>query len=354
MKILFVGGGSVGHIAPSVAVWDAVRLKRDDVQAHFVCSPRPDDAKFLRDNNLDHTVLDAPRASMSFPIRFLKAVKDAKRILEHQQPDVIFSKGSYISLPLCFAAKKKKVPIVMHESDSVSGYANRIVQRWASHTCTGFPTTDNRQPTTHTGNPIRPDVTQGSKEEALKITGLDDSKPILLIMGGSQGAQAINDAVGSMLEDLLLRCNTIHITGRGKGMGNLGNRELGNYYQTEFANEELKHFYAAADLAVSRAGAGSIAELAACSIPMILVPLRGVGHDHQYKNAVAAERAGGCKHLEQSDLEKKLLSTVHTLITDEGTLDEMSKKLVELAKPDAASQIAEIVLQTLDSTRGDE
>ncbi|MCA9370376.1 MAG: UDP-N-acetylglucosamine--N-acetylmuramyl-(pentapeptide) pyrophosphoryl-undecaprenol N-acetylglucosamine transferase [Candidatus Peregrinibacteria bacterium] len=325
--ILFVGGGSVGHIAPSVAVWDACKTLQPDLSAHFICSPRQDDAAFLKKNTLPFTVLNAPRASLLFPVQFVKAVRSAKQILDAVKPDIIFSKGGYVSLPICFEAHRRKIPIILHESDAVSGYANTIVSRWATHVCTGFPT----------GNPIRKEITEGSKKEARRITGFDGSKPVLLVMGGSQGATSINEAIIAQLDDLLLRCDIIHITGRNKGSYVPLAR---NYYATEFANEELKHFYALADIALSRAGAGSIAELVANDIPSILVPLRGVGHDHQYKNALAAVESSACIHLEQKELRTKLLPTVHTLSTQ-----THHKKP---AASDAALQIAKIIVQTLD------
>lgn len=345
-RILFVGGGSIGHIAPALAVWEECKTLIPNSSAHFVCSPRPGDAQFLQENDLEFSILNAPRVSLTFPITFLRAVREAKKILETQKPDIIFSKGGYVSLPLCFAAKKKHIPIVLHESDSVSGNANRIVARWADQICTGFPSNFH-----HTGNPFRAEMLYGSKEEALNIVGFDGTRPILLITGGSQGAQVINDAVAAQLDDLLLRCDIIHITGRGKYNSALPS--TAHYYQTEFAHEELAHFYAAADLAISRAGAGSITELAANSIPSIFIPLRGVGHDHQYKNAqVAAEN--GCIHLEQSDLTKKLLRTVHSLIEDGAKRNSMREIFHDVCKPDAALQIAKIIAQTLDSCGGDQ
>ena len=345
-NILFVGGGSVGHIAPAVAVWQECNTLIPDAKAHFVCSPRRDDAQFLEDNQLSYSVLKAPRTSVLFPFAFLIAVMHAKKILDIQKPDIIFSKGSYVSLPLCFAAKKKRIPIVMHESDSVSGHANRIVARWAMQICTGFPSRHN-----HTGNPLRTGVTDGSKEEGLRITGFDGTKPVLLVMGGSQGAKAINEIVFEQLDDLLLRCDIIHVTGRGKYNAQLPNTN--HYYQTEFVNEELAHFYAATDLAISRAGAGSLAELSANAIASIVIPLRGVGHDHQYNNAKIAAQYG-CTHLEQSDLSKKLLPTVHALIADAKLRGEMGQKFATLNKSDAALQIAKIIAQTLDSCGGDQ
>lgn len=340
-RILFVGGTSVGHIAPAVAIWEELK-NIGEFDAHFVCSPRPDDAPFLEANKLPYTILDAPRLSASFPFKFIRAVHNAKHILDDKQPDIIFSKGGYVSLALCFAAKKRGIPIITHESDAVSGYANRIIAKWADVVCTGFPSQH-----THTGNPIRKNITNGSREQGLRSTGLSGNKPILLVTGGSQGAMAINNAVASQLHDLLLRCDVIHITGRGKATKVSAN----GYTQKEFVTDELPDIYAATNIALGRGGIGLLSELAACGIPTIVVPLRGVGHDHQYNNALAAERTGGCIHLDESELSTKLLSTVHTLVTDTSLREEMSKKIANFAQADAALQIARIIVKTLDSTR---
>lgn len=340
-SLLFVGGGTVGHIAPALSVWEQYKTLDTHSSAHFVCSPRPDDSAFLEANHLDYTIFNAPRVSVLYPIKFAKAVREAKQVLDKQKPDILFSKGGYVSLPICYEANRRGIPIILHESDTVSGYANTIVSRWATKICTGFPSSH-----IYTGNPVRADITNGSKAAAQNMTGFNGEKPVLLIMGGSQGARDINEAVYAMLDDLLLRCDIIHITGRGKGR--IESTE--HYYQTAFADDELRDFYALADIALSRAGAGSIAELAANSIPTVLVPLRGVGHDHQYKNAQVAAETGGCIHLEQSDLTKKLLPTIHNLAIDEKLRATMSKKIHTLAKPDAALQIAKIIVQTLDSS----
>ena len=351
MHILFVGGGSVGHIAPSVAVWKACSAMMPDAACNFVCSRRPGDAAFLKNIDLPYVAFDAPRMSPMLLWKWFPAVRRAKKILEEKNPDVIFSKGGYVSVPLCYAAWKKGIPIVLHESDAVSGYANRIVRRFASAVCAGFPSLHFPLSVFHfTGNPVREEVTRGSRDKGLGITGLKGGRPILLVMGGSQGALEINRAVAAALPDLLLRCDVIHITGYGKRT--VSDPHEG-YFQIEFAGEELPHLYACADMALTRAGAGSIAELAACGIPSVLVPLRGVGHDHQWYNAVSAAKQGGCFHLEQQELSEKLLPTIHNLVTDDARRKEMAKSIRALSRPDAALQIAKIIALTLDSASRD-
>lgn len=347
MKILFVGGGSVGHIAPSVAVLDACKQHSPAVQPLFVCSPRPDDAAFLEEKNLPFTILDAPRLSLSFPWKFLKAYTQAKAMIETFNPDVVFSKGGYISVPLCAAAKRKKIPIVAHESDAVSGHANKIVSRWATVACRGMSTNKVESGKWKvTGNPIRPEITNGSKQKGLEITGLSGTRPILLVSGGSQGAASINESVLKQLDDILLRCDVIHITGRNKSI----TQERTGYYAIEFAHDELADFYACADIAVSRAGASAIAEHAANGIPTILVPLREVGHDHQFINATAAVKTGGCKLVHQDQMDETLLPVIHMLVESNELRLSMKADISKLAHPDAASQIAKILVECLDSS----
>jgi len=340
-RILFVGGGSVGHIAPSVAVWNVLKKMQSNASAHFVCSPRPDDAPFLEANNVEHSILDAPRLSISFIWKYMKAKKEAAKILSSFNPDVVFSKGGYISIPLCAAAKQKGVPIVLHESDSVSGRANAIVSKWAKAICTGFPT--QKTNTICTGNPVRSSIQNGSKEAGLQLTGFSGIKPILMVIGGSQGATSINDAIINLLPELLQSYDVIHITGREKRI----DVQKDGYWSTEFVNEEIADLYAITDIAISRAGAGSIGELAANSIATILVPLRSVGHDHQQKNAEVIEDAGACIVLQQGDLNSKLSDILKEILNDKKKRVDLEEQIHLLHKEDAAEQIANTIVKCI-------
>ncbi|PIQ76978.1 hypothetical protein COU78_06505 [Candidatus Peregrinibacteria bacterium CG10_big_fil_rev_8_21_14_0_10_49_24] len=341
--ILFVGGASIGHIAPSVAVQEALETMMPGIQTHFLCSPSALETDFIRKNGYDYSTLDSPRISIAFPWKFIRAYKQAGDILDTVRPEVIFSKGGHISVPVCFAAKHRNIPIVLHESDSVSGRANRLVGMWATKICTGFPLrTDAKY--VHTGNPVRSVVTNGTRADGMRITGFQSNRPVLLIAGGSQGAKAINDAVASHIHELLEQCDVIHITGKGKTGAPI---EDSRYFPCEFAREELPHFYAMADLAISRAGAGTLAELAVNGIPTIVVPLRNVGHDHQQKNAEAAVKTGGCILLDQSNLENKLVETVNTCLSDKNLRQSMSECIRELSAQEASLQIAKILSEFL-------
>ncbi|MDA1208766.1 MAG: UDP-N-acetylglucosamine--N-acetylmuramyl-(pentapeptide) pyrophosphoryl-undecaprenol N-acetylglucosamine transferase [bacterium] len=342
--ILFVGGGSIGHIAPSIAVCEELQ----DAAVHFVCGPKPSEAKYILEEGYECSTLHAPRISLSFPWKFWKACKQSKEILNRVKPDIIFSKGGYVSVPLCYVAHKKSISIVLHESDAVSGYANRLVSRWAKTICHGFRTKDqglkDQGHIVVTGNPIRKSITQGSKEKGLSITGLRDGKPILLVIGGSQGSLTLNKAINENADALLEVCNIIHITGKGKrGITRNPQPATRNYFTIPFAHAELQHFYAAADLALSRAGASALAELAANSIPTIVVPLRGVGHDHQKKNAEAAAESGGCIELDEDTLCNTIVDTVKSITENPDRRITMSRAISSLSRSDSARQIAKIL-----------
>ena len=340
--VLFVGGGSIGHIAPAVAVAQSLKEIDTDFRIHFVCGPRPEEGEYIRKEGFSFDVIHAPRLSLSFVWKFWKAYFESDKILKTIKPSLVFSKGGYVSLPFCFAAKKRGIPIVLHESDATSGRANSIVGKWAEKICSGFPHVENAK-CSYTGNPIRSQVTTGNASEGFRVTGLSTEKPILLVMGGSQGSLDLNEAIKKNADELLSLCSIIHLTGHNKtGL----DKDTNDYYSQEFATTELPHMYAIATLALTRAGAGGIGELAANGIPGIVVPLRGVAHDHQLHNAKAASESGGFVHLEKDQLDDQLIPTVKEIL-EKTRHKTMSESVLRFHKKDAAGQIARIVSQTL-------
>lgn len=324
----------------------------------FLCSDRPDDAAYLKHERVTFQVLPRPRRSPLFPVQFMRNFLISRRALRVFKPDAVFSKGGAVSVPACLAARINGVPIVLHESDAVMGRANRMVARWAEAVCMGFPLAIGNQqlavnkktsryllPATryHTGNPIRPAVTQGKRTEGLRITGLSGERPILLVTGGSQGAEVFNAAIRKHIDRLLQTCDVIHLTGTGKKAATA----RAGYWTTEFAYDELPHLYAIANIALSRAGAGSISELAANGIPAILVPIEGLANDHQVRNAEIATEHGGCVLLRQSDLNAQLTQTVASLLEKPQELADRKAKMRAFQQPDAARRIAEILSQCI-------
>lgn len=342
-SILFVGGGSAGHIAPAMAIAEALKENLPELTLSFVCSTRPEDREYLERHGYTAIPIDAPRFSSTFIGKFWRAYRAAHTLLRERNPRLVFSKGGYVSVPVCLAAHRLGIPIILHESDVVGGLANRLVAHWARWILRGFPQGHTDARTIVTGNPIATSITTGSRERGLGITGLSGRKPILLVMGGSQGSQALNEAVVRTLPELLAHCDIIHLTGKGK---ETATGTSTGHWQATFAFEELPHLYAAADLALSRAGASTIAELAANGIPAILVPLRGVAQDHQERNARLAEASGGCRVLEQHRLSSRLLPTVRALLTPERR-KIMGTAIRTLHHPEAARQIAELIARSL-------
>lgn len=332
-RVLLVGGGSAGHVAPMVAVAEALEQQSKDVTLTFVVSDKPSDAAFLQMEGRTCRTIPLPRRSLSLPATFTRAFLRSRSILRIEHPDVVFSKGGAVSVPLCLAARMAGIPIVLHESDGVMGIANRIVSVFAAKTLLG----------TDIGNPIRTNITQGTRQEGLRITGLSGTRPITLVMGGSQGAQAINDVVVRHLQELLTFTDVIHLTGAGK-------RTIPNkpgYYATEFGSDTLQHFYACADIAVSRAGAGSIAELSACGVPTILVPISGLAADHQVKNAERAAASGGVVVLQQNDLNAQLVSVIRDIIENPVRKQTLRENFRYASGQEASRLIAETVVQSV-------
>lgn len=328
MRIIFVSGGSGGHIMPMLAVWEAIQERAPATKVHFLCTDTPSDSQTLSRAKMKFTVSPVARRSPLLPLSLLRALRIAKQVLDDFRPDVAFSRGGAVSIPLCFLAHLRGIPIVLHESDAVMGRANRIVARWATVILTGE-------------NPIRKEVLQGSRAQGLKITGFSGTRHILLVIGGSQGAEALNRAVRNSIKPLTSCCDVIHITGKGKTGADMQK----GYWSTEFAMAELPHLYAIADIALSRAGAGSISELAAWGLPMILVPIRGLAQDHQMVNAIRTEENGACTILLQEDLNQKLAGLVKQFVTDEAKRTQMSAASRALHHQGAALRIAESIFQ---------
>jgi UDP-N-acetylglucosamine--N-acetylmuramyl-(pentapeptide) pyrophosphoryl-undecaprenol N-acetylglucosamine transferase len=258
---------------------------------------------------------------------------------------------------VCFAAKKLGIPIILHESDAVMGRANQLIAKMASQICLGFPTNYKLQTTNYqlTGNPLRPEITRGSREEGLRITGFSGTRPILLVMGGSQGAQAINEWTTRNLKELITMCDVIHLYGSGKDSslqparpnGSAAGRATCNYFPLPFANKELAHLYACTNIAISRAGAGSIAELLGNGIPTILIPISGLAHDHQLKNALSLQERKVALLVTQNDMDKELMNVFSQLMKNSEEYQLMKDRIRKMQGGDSAGQIVDIISNTL-------
>jgi len=351
-RILFCGGGSVGHLAPSLAVWQALRSKGEKVKELFICSSKFGDRSFLRSQRVSAMSIHAPKLkSIFFIFLFPIACMESLVILLWFRPHVIFAKGGYVSVPVAFIGWLLRIPIVLHESDSVLGKANSVLLRFAKHFCMGAPqkglanedvVVKRGLPVTATGNPIRKEILQGTADGGKRVTEFSGKRPVLLVIGGSQGAKVLNEALASAIDQLVDTCDIIHLTGRGKGSGR---KSHARYFVHEFADEDLPHLYALADVVVSRAGAGTIAELSALGKATILIPLPDLAHKHQEENAHFLEVADAVIVLKQESLKNKLLPTIQSLLQDEAKRRHLGERLHTFSVPDAADRIANILLE---------
>lgn len=273
-------------------------------------------------------------------------------------PDIIFSKGGYGSIPSALAGWILRVPIILHESDIVPGMANKIVARFATETIVSFPNTQYfpKNKMIVIGNPIRKDILTGSKEEATKLFHLQGTKPMLLLLGGSQGAQRVNDMLLVVLNEALQNYEIIHQTGeknfvqvKAEAQVVVAKERQSLYHPVAFLKEtELRHAYAAAALIVSRAGSGSVFEIAALGKPSILIPLPEAAQNHQIENAYAYQKAGACIVLEENNLTPHFfLERVHSLFSAEPELQRMKDAARAFGKPEAGRIIANYIIESL-------
>lgn len=269
-------------------------------------------------------------------------------------PDVVFSKGGAASVPVVLAARFYRIPVLIHDSDSVAGRANAWLGKWVQKVAIAYPSAAQYFPsgkTALTGNPVREEILSGSKERARERFGLDPQKKTLVLFGGSQGAHGLNNALLRVLPLLLTRgVQIIHQTGSNHLKGVLAlaaelgvPTESGSYHPIDFLSAgEIGDTLAVADIVVSRAGAGSIAEIAACRKALVLVPLPSAANDEQRKNAYDIAEIGGALVLEEANLGEHLfLENLENLLNNDDLRVEMGEKLHVFYHPDAAERIAD-------------
>lgn len=346
-RVLFVGGGSLGHITPSIAVLQALRASGQPIKEKFVCSNRADEMSFLETEGIAYTTIPSAKLNFTFPITFTRACLQSAAIIRTFKPDCIFSKGGYISVPMCLVAWTKKIPIVLHESDTVTGRANKIVSLLAKKVCLGLRQSTNAKEV-FTGNPIR-DSVQVLSADSFAALGIKNDRLVLYISGGSQGSEAINSVIYACLPTLLETYTVLHVTGRGKQTPIQLPEHIKQYYKSwELVQTELADCYNVATIAITRASANTITELAACSVPIIAVPLRHVGHDHQQKNAEYIQQVNAGLCVQQTELANFIQVQLAQLLTDEVKMTMFQRNVHQFFKSDSANMIANQVLQKMN------
>lgn len=314
-KIILTGGGTAGHVTPNIALLPA--LRKADFDISYIGSYKGIERNLIEEQDIPYYPISSGKLRRYFdvqnftdPFRVLKGYGQARRLIKKLKPDVIFSKGGFVSVPVVLAAKAKGVPVIIHESDMTPGLANKIAMRGATKICCNFPETLAHLPQDKavlTGSPIREELLNGNKASALSFLGFSDDKPILLIMGGSIGSVFINNAIRGALDNLLKSFQIVHLCGKGNLDSTLDGCK--GYRQFEYISDELPDLFAAADLVVSRAGANAICELLALRKPNILIPLsRNASRGDQILNAESFEKQGYSYVMEEETVTEKTLS----------------------------------------------
>lgn len=305
-NIILTGGGTAGHVTPNIAL--IPYLQEDGFQIHYIGMKNSMEEELIA--NVPSVTFHAIRSgklrryfswqNFTDPFRVIAGIKDANKIIRTINPVAVFSKGGFVSVPVAIAAHQHRIPIVVHESDYTPGLANRIAIRYANKVLVTFEDTipHTRSKGIWTGSPIRSQLYQGDKGRILNAYNFSGNKPILLSMGGSLGAQAINTALREALPLLLPTFDIIHLCGKGNLDNNLN--ELTSYRQIEFADNELADIFASADVVISRAGANTVCELLALTQPTLFIPLsKASSRGDQILNALYCQKKGYSEVLEQ-------------------------------------------------------
>jgi len=352
-RIVLTGGGTAGHVTPNIALMP--ELRRRGYRIFYIGSYNGMEKEMVEKTGTRYLGIATGKfrryldlKNLSDPFRVLKGLSEAKKYLRKIRPDVVFSKGGYVSVPVVLAAKKLKIPVVIHESDMTPGLANKLCIPSAEKVCCNFPETVAYLPegkAVLTGSPIRLELFDGDRLRGLSFCGLSADRPVVLIIGGSLGSVAVNTAIRSILPELLKEFQVIHLCGRGNLDPELDGTP--GYVQYEFISEELPDLMAAADLMVSRAGANTICEILALKKPNILIPLpAGASRGDQIDNAESFEKQGFSYLMREEDItDEKLLAAIKEVYGER----EKYRSVMEAA---GQSDAIDIIADLLDECSG--
>ena len=298
-RIVFTGGGTAGHVTPNIALFPKLRELGYDI--HYIGSYEGIEKRLIEDYHIPYYGISTGKLRRYFdpknfsdPFRVIKGFTEAKKTLKTLKPDVVFSKGGFVSVPVVRAAAALKIPCIIHESDMTPGLANKLCIPVATKICCNFPETLKDLPHDKailTGSPVREELLRGTRERGMEMCGFNSSKPIIMVIGGSLGAAGINTLVREALPQLLADYQIVHICGKEKIDNLLLNKE--GYKQFEYVKDDLKHLFAMADIVISRAGANAICELLMLRKPALLIPLpTHASRGDQILNAQSFESQG--------------------------------------------------------------
>ncbi|MBQ2558153.1 MAG: undecaprenyldiphospho-muramoylpentapeptide beta-N-acetylglucosaminyltransferase [Lachnospiraceae bacterium] len=344
--IVLTGGGTAGHVTPNIALID--RLKEEGFEISYIGSKTGIEKELIENIGIPYYAISSGKLRRYFsmknftdPFRVLKGCSEAKKLMKQLKPDVVFSKGGFVSVPVVRAAGKAKIPTVIHESDMTPGLANRLAIRYATKVCCNFTETLEhvKGKGLHTGTPIRKELFSGTKEAGLAYAGFDGNKPVILVVGGSTGAVRVNEAVRAALPKLLPEFDILHLCGKGKMDTSVNGK---GYEQREYCDKEMKDVLAMADIVISRAGANAICELLALHKPNLLIPLSAeASRGDQLLNAASFEKQGFSMVMQESEI------TPESLTEAVGELYRNRSRYIEAMEKSPAGDATEMIVQLL-------
>ncbi len=313
-KIVLTGGGTAGHVTPNIAL--IPKLQELGYEISYIGSYNGIEKKLIEEMGIPYYGISSGKLRRYFdlknfsdPFRVLKGFYEANSLMKKLKPDVVFSKGGFVTVPVVKAAGRRHIPAIIHESDMTPGLANRLCLSSASKICCNFPETVKNLPANKavlTGTPIRQELLTGDPQKALDFCGFTKDKPVIMVVGGSLGAVAVNNNVRSILPELLKEFQVIHLCGKGKTDDSLNG--TAGYVQYEYIKEELPDLFALSDLVISRAGANAICEIKALRKPNLLIPLSAnASRGDQILNARSFERQKFSVVLEEEEITPSVL-----------------------------------------------
>lgn len=313
-KLLLTGGGTAGHVTPNIAMLPLLREQGCDIS--YIGSYNGIEKKLITEQNVPYYGISTGKLRRYFdlknltdPFRVIKGCFEARKLIRTIKPDVVFSKGGFVSVPVVLAAHREHIPVIIHESDMTPGLANKICIPYANKVCCNFPEIVAMIPDGKgilTGTPIRAELSQGDRQTGLDLCHFTSNKPVIMVIGGSLGAQHVNEAIRSILPSLLERFQVVHLCGKGKVDESFYSTT--GYYQFDYIDKELKDLFAAADIVVSRAGANAIFELLSLNKPNLLIPLpAGASRGDQILNAQSFKKQGFSMVLPEEELTNESL-----------------------------------------------
>lgn len=350
-KIVLTGGGTAGHVTPNMALIPGLQQRGYEIK--YIGSYEGIEKKLIEEIGIDYTGISSGKLrrylsakNLTDPFRVIKGYSEAKKFMKDYKPDIVFSKGGFVSVPVVLAAKKYKIPVIIHESDMTPGLANKLSFSAASTICHNFPETAEYLPkgkSLLTGSPIREELRAGDKLAGLNMCGFTASKPIIMVIGGSLGAVAVNEAVRKALDTLLEKYQIVHLCGKGKTDASLNN--VPGYKQFEYIKTELKDLFAMSDIIISRAGANAICEIVALKKPSILIPLSArASRGDQLLNAASFKKQGFSELIEEEDLTTDLLINTINSVYDNKT------KYIDAINAAGTTDAVTTILELIDKT----